>query len=599
MGKIAIFTLSRNIKTGFFERDDMNILFPVAAALVMLWLGVRWYGGFIARQVGEDDSRPTPAHVKTDGRDFVPTRIHVLFAHHFSAIAGAGPIVGPTLGILYGFGPAWLWVVLGTVFFGAVHDYTALFASIREGGLSMGEIAGKSLGRSGRFLFLSFTIIMIILVTSAFLSMTAMSLTSMWPVDKLSLEPGQTMLHTVVRDGQTMGVIGGIASTSVIIITLCAPFLGWLIYRKGIKTLVGYLLASGICIVSIVVGFHFPVTLSPSIWMVLMSIYVLFAAGVPVWMILQPRDFINVQILYGGMLLLVIATLVGGFSGLTINFPTFSLTAGMEKLGMIWPMLFITIACGAISGFHALVASGTTCKQVSSESGARKIGFGGMALEGALAVLVLVTVASSLPYADYLNIVWADTGANPVLAFALAAGGLLHNSLGIPIALGAICGILLIEGFVITTLDAAVRLNRYLFEEFWVLIFPKVPKIMTKFWFNSGLSVVIMFLMAYFNAFKLIWPLFGSTNQLLAALALIAVSVWLTLRGRRSWFTLVPAFFMVVTTIASLSILLLNTYIPTRNIALITADILLIVLSLGVIGLSAKTIRKSQKTARV
>lgn len=576
----------------------MNILFPVAAALVILGAGVKWYGGFIARQVGENDGRPTPAQAKTDGRDFVPTRIHVLFAHHFSAIAGAGPIVGPTLGILYGFGPAWLWVVLGTVFFGAVHDYAALFASIREGGLSMGEIAGKSLGRTGRFLFLLFTIIMIILVTSAFLSMTAMSLTSMWPVDKLALEPGQTLLHTVVHDGQTMGVIGGIASTSVVIITLCAPLLGWLIYRKRIPTLLGYLLASTICITSIVVGFHWPVTLSPSIWMILMSIYVLFAAGVPVWMILQPRDFINVQILYGGMLLLVAATLVGGFSGLTINFPTFSLTAGMEKLGMIWPMLFITIACGAISGFHALVASGTTCKQAERESSARKIGFGAMALEGALAVLVLVTVASSLPYADYLTIVWADSGSNPVLAFALAAGGLLHNSLGIPIALGAICGILLIEGFVITTLDAAVRLNRYLFEEFWNLIFPTVPKIMTRFWFNSGLSVVIMFLMAYFNAFKLIWPLFGSTNQLLAALALIAVSVWLNLRGNRSWFTLIPAMFMVATTLASLSILLIGTYLPARNFALIIADSLLIVLSLGVIGLSLKTLRDLRKAAR-
>jgi carbon starvation protein len=221
-----------------------------------------------------------------------------------------------------------------------------------------------------------------------------------------------------------------------------------------------------------------------------------------------------------------------------------------------------------------------------------------MALEGALAVLVLVTVASSLPYGDYLKIVWPASGSNPVLAFALAAGGLLHSSLGIPIALGAICGILLIEGFVITTLDAAVRLNRYLFEEFWVLVFPTVPKVMTKFWFNSGLSVVIMFLMAYFNAFQLIWPLFGSTNQLLAALALIAVSVWLTLRGRHSWFTIAPAVFMVVTTIASLSILLVGTYIPARNAALITADILLIILSLGVIGLSVRMIRGSRKAKK-
>jgi len=568
----------------------MNILIPFIAAFSALALGYRFYGRYIGRQMGEEEGRATPAKTKRDNRDFIPTKTHILFAHHFSTIAGAGPIIGPTLGILYGFAPAWAWVVLGSIFFGAVHDYSALFASLREGGRSIGEIAGISLGRVGMLLFLLFTLLMIFLVTSAFLSMTAISLTSMWPLDKLALEPGQTWLKTVMVDGQPMGIIGGIASTSVIIITAFAPLLGFLIYRKQIPVIWGYLIAAIICAGSIYVGFNFPVRLDPTAWMIIISIYVLFAAGAPVWIILQPRDFTNVQILYGGMAVLIVSILVGGFSGQTIDFPAFSLTAGAEHLGLIWPMLIITIACGAISGFHSLVASGTSCKQVKSEPAARRVGYGGMILEGALAILVLVTIASGLKYNDYLALVWPDQGANPVLAFALAVGTTIHNSLGIPLTVGTIFGILLIEGFVVTTLDSAVRLNRYLFEEFWGLLFKNVPVIMTKFWFNSGLSVVIMFLLAYFNAFRLIWPLFGSANQLMAALALIAVSVWLYRRGRKNWFTLIPAIFMVITTIASLVYLLINTYIPSGKTILILADLLLLGLSLGVIILSGRAI---------
>jgi len=568
----------------------MNILFPFVLAFVALWLGYRFYGRFIARQIGEDPQRPTPAKAKFDKRDFIPTKTHIIFAHHFSTIAGAGPIIGPTLGILYGFTPAWIWIILGAVFFGAVHDYTALFASIREGGRSIGEIAGKSLGKTGMFLFLMFTLLMIFLVTSAFLAMTAISLTSMWPLDKLNLDAGQTLLKTVEVDGVSMGVIGGIASTSVIIITLFAPILGYLIYRRGIKTIYGYLLAGIVCAGSIIVGFSYPVSLSSTAWMIIISLYVLFAAGVPVWTILQPRDFTNVQILYGGMTLLISSILIGGFSGLTISFPSLSFDIGMEKLGLVWPMLIITIACGAISGFHSLVASGTTSKQVASEGAARQVGYGGMILEGALAILVLVAVGSSLPYDDYLRIVWSDQGSNPVLAFSLAVGGLIHHSLGISISIGAIIGILMIEGFVVTTLDSAVRLNRYLFEELWGLLFERVPPLMTRFWFNSGLSVIIMFLMAYFNAFKLIWPLFGSANQFMAALALIAVSVWLYRRGRKNWFTLIPAVFMVVTTMASLVYLLFKTYLPSGNIVLIAADLILLCLAVGVIVLSIKAV---------
>ena len=273
---------------------------------------------------------------------------------------------------------------------------------------------------------------------------------------------------------------------------------------------------------------------------------------------------------------------------------------GGAKLGPIWPFLFITVACGAISGFHCLVAGGTSSKQVSKESDIKKIAYGGMLLEGMLAIGVLVAVGCGIAFSDYTNIVFptiAGVRSNPILAFAAGAGGLLNMGLAIPPVYGTIFGILLVEGFVVTTLDTAVRLNRYLFEELWQVIFKNVPKIMKTYIFNSFLCVVLMFILAYNNAFLVIWPIFGSANQLLASLALIAVSVWLVKRGKNVWFTVIPAIFMMVTTLYSLVILLLEKYIPKQNIMLSVVDVLLIILSIGVIGLAFNKWRELRKTA--
>jgi len=572
----------------------MNVLVILAAAAACFGLASRFYARYIARVLGEDPKNPTPAITCSDGRDYVPTKRYVVFAHHFSAIAGAGPILGPTMAILYGFVPAWLWVVLGGIFIGAVHDFTALFVSMREGGKSMAEVARKTLGPSGFNLFIGFTIVMIVLVTSSFLSATAISLTSLWPLNKLGAVEGQTFLKTVVRDGVALGRIGGIASMSVIIITLSSPFLGWLLYKKRLKAVPANLIAAVICVASILFGIAYPVTLAPTIWMIIISIYVLIAAGVPVWLILQPRDLINVQILYGGIILMVIALFSSGFSGLKVTIPSFNLTEGVQHLGLIWPMMFCTIACGAISGFHSLVAGGTTCKQLSKETDARRVGYNAMLLESLLAVCVLLAIGAAMSFADYKSVVWpadAATKSNPILGFSLAAGHLFHTALGIPVALGSVFGILLVEGFVITTLDAAVRLNRYLFEELWAILFQNTPRIMRHYWFNAALSVVLMWILAYSNAFSSLWPIFGAANQLLAALALLAVSAWLLLRKKRNLFTLIPAVFMIVTTVASLLILLAN-YYRSKNYVLMVADLLLLILSAGVVWLVLKTFLK-------
>jgi carbon starvation protein len=574
----------------------MNVLAILIAASAAFLLAGRFYSPIIGRTLDLDPDRPTPAVEFNDGRDFVPTRTAVVFAHHFSAIAGAGPILGPTLAILYGFAPAWLWVVFGGIFIGAVHDFSALFVSMREGGRSMAEVARKTLGKTGFNLFIGFTLLMIVLVTSSFLSATSISLTSLWPLAKIGLSAGQTFLKTAVKDGVIMGRIGGIASMSVIVITLCSPLLGWLIRKKGLRNLPAYLIAAAICVASVVLGIHFPVTLAPTVWMAIISAYVLVAAGVPVWLILQPRDFINVQILYGGIILMVVSLVRTGLSGLRVTVPSFNLAEGTVQLGMIWPMMFITIACGAISGFHAMVAGGTTGKQLGKETDALRVGYNAMLLESLLAVCVLLAIGSSMAFADYRSIVWPSAPgimSNPILGFSLAAGCLFHKGLGIPVALGTVFGILLVEGFVVTTLDAAVRLNRYLFEEFWSIVLRRVPRLMRHYWFNSGLSVVIMWGLAYSNAFNTLWPIFGAANQLLAAMTLMTVSAWLLLREKRIRFTLIPAVFMILTTVAALG-MLLRQYVRKGNVVLAVAAVLLLMLSAGVVVLALKVFRKSK-----
>jgi carbon starvation protein len=569
----------------------MNAALLLIIAAILFYLGYRFYTRYISKVFEENDKNPTPAVAMKDDVDYVPTKPIVLFGHHFASIAGGGPIIGPTVALLFGFIPVWLWVVLGSIFIGAVHDMTAMFASVREKGKSVAEIAKSTLGNTGFFLFISFTIILLLLVTSAFLGLTATALTSLLSLDVLKLAPDQTVVKTVMVGGVLNAQIGGIASTSVIVITCFAPVIGYLLYKKGINAYTASGLAIVVCIFSVIVGMSYPVTLNTTTWMIILCFYTLLAAGIPVWIILQPRDFTNSFLLYLGVAALFIAGIVAGFKGVTFSAPALNMAEGGAKLGPIWPFLFITVACGAISGFHCLVAGGTSSKQVSKESDIKKIAFGGMLLEGLLAIGVLVAVGCGIAFSDYTNIVFptiAGVRSNPILAFAAGAGGLLNMGLAIPPVYGTIFGILLVEGFVITTLDTAVRLNRYLFEELWQVIFKNVPKIMKTYIFNSFLCVVLMFILAYNNAFLVIWPIFGSANQLLASLALIAVSVWLVKRGKNIWFTVLPAIFMMVTTLYSLIVLLIEKYIPKQNVMLSVVAILLIILSIGVIGLAYK-----------
>jgi carbon starvation protein len=577
----------------------MNIAVLLLITIPLFLLAYYCYAGFIARVLGLDDQRRTPAVAINDRVDYVPTKTPVLFAHHFSAIAGAGPIVGPTIALLYGYLPVWLWIVVGAVFIGAVHDFTALFISVRERGRSMAEVAGQTLGRSGFILFIAFTIIMIVLVTSAFLGLTAKALTSLAPLSILGVAGGQGLVKTVTVDGVACAKIGGIASTSTIIITLCAPLIGFLLFKKNYHSPWMVVLAAVVALLSIVIGFIWPITIDFRVWMVILSIYTLIAAGIPVWLILQPRDYVNVQILYAGIALMTLGIVGSAIKGSTFSAPALNLwqASNNPALGYLWPVLFITVACGAISGFHALVAGGTSAKQVEKEAHIKLIGFGGMLLEGLLSVCVISVVAAGLKFSDYVAIVFPAEIAksNPILAFSLGSANILHRGIGLPPVIGAIFGILLVEGFVITTLDTAVRLNRYLFEELWGVIFKSVPRLLKAYWFNSALAVALMLFLGYTNAYITIWPIFGTGNQLLAALTLIAVSAWLLVRGKPAWFTILPSMFMIATTFASLLMLLFTKYLPAGNYPLVTADLLLLALAFGMVAKGAQLFIKVRK----
>lgn len=577
----------------------MNVLIVIFITILIFWLAYKFYGNYISKIFGSNDNNPTPACSISDCRDYVPSHGLVVFSHHFSSIAGGGPIIGPTIALLYGFYPSWLWVLIGAVFFGAVHDMTALFVSIREKGRSIADITNRTLGKGGYILFILFVIFMVILVTSAFLSLTVTALTSFVSPKILGLSNDQVLLRSFVDSSGGVKVrIGGVASTSVIIVTLFSPLIGFLLYKRGMRVAIASIISLVILSLSVIAGLLYPLTIRPELWMIVLSIYVFLAAGLPVWLVLQPRDFINSFILYAGIAVLVIGLFIGGLQGLTINYPSFNIPEGNEKIGLFWPILFITIACGAISGFHSLIASGTTSKQIARESDAKRIGFGAMLLEGLLAVTVLIVVGSCLDFTHYKEIVFpASPGAksNPILAFSLSMGKVFGITTGFPVYIGTIFGIMMIEGFLVTTLDTAIRLNRYLFEEIWQVLIKDPPFILRSYLFNAGISVILMFLFAYKQAFLSIWPVFGSANQLLAALSLLTVSAWLIRKGKGALFTLIPASFMLLTTIASLIYLLKTKYIPANNTLLIASSTALVLLSLGLVFIAFIKIKSKKE----
>lgn len=631
----------------------MLVLGILLAGGLTLALGGTLYSRYLARVFGERGDNPTPAQLLNDGVDYVPTQTSVVFAHHFASIAGAGPIVGPVIGVAFGWAPAVLWIVLGALLAGAVHDYSAMFVSVRERGRSIAVIARQTLGLPAFILFVLLLIVLMVLVTAMFLILSTTALTSVYSAEKLRLDPSQTVF-AVDENGNAL--IGGIATMSVIIITAMAPLMGWLYLIRKVPVVWCSILAMVICGVSVWVGVMYPVRMPTEVpmlpaiggtssgqvlWMVGIALYCLLAAGLPVWIFLQSRDFLNVHILYLGILVLMVGLLVVSLQGTPVDFPAFRgwsvelPTAGGPQSYFIWPFMFITIACGACSGFHSLCATGTSSKQVCPERAARQVGFWAMLLESFLAVCVVGAILAGLSFADYSKLMLTMTPGsqpNPVLTFAVAVGEVIHRSLGLPMAFGVVFGMLLLEGFIITTLDTAVRLARYLLEELWATLFarfdvfaernareqamlhaenpeldpsgaagietaisvpspssPRHPiatsgplrwllRVLEHSWFNTSVVVALMLMMAFTGYVNALWQLFGAGNQLLAGLSLLIVSTWLLLHGRSVIYTLLPAVLMLVTTLTTL-IQSIPIYTANKQYPLLVFDYCILILT--------------------
>ncbi len=492
----------------------MNAALLLLFAIIALLAGYIFYGRFLSRRLGIDPDRATPAHTREDGIDYVPARAPVLFGHHFASIAGAAPIIGPVTAAVFGWVPVLLWVLIGSIFLGGAHDMSSLVASIRHRGNSIGEIIEENIGVSGKTFFLIFALATLILVIAVFAAIVARTFTE---------NPAA-------------------ASASILFILLAVAF-GQVLHRMklplGASTLVGVILL----FLCVWLGLEFPLQAGSNLWLWLLMGYILIASITPVWALLQPRDYLNS--------FLLLALLGGAVVGIVVQQPVIRLPAftgfNNDQLGFMFPVLFVTVACGAISGFHSLVSSGTTAKQLNSERDARVVGYGGM-----LAVLTS---------GDYA----ARFAAGPITIFSEGVGGFV-SSLGIDPVVGTSFAALAVSAFALTTLDTGTRLGRYAFAELFTHTTTttggegtsagtttSIPPAWTQNrWFCSGLIVAASALLAFSGQWQVIWPIFGSANQLLAALALLAVSAWLARLGKRALFTRIPMYFMFTVTLTAL-----------------------------------------------
>ncbi|MBQ3509302.1 MAG: carbon starvation protein A [Peptococcaceae bacterium] len=526
----------------------MNAVLVLGIGIIILMTAYVTYGKWLSEQWGVDDGRITPAHEMEDGMDYVPAKAPVLLGHHFSSIAGAGPINGPVQAAVFGWVPVFLWVLIGGIFFGSVHDYGSLFASIRHKGQSIGEVVSANIGKRAKKLFLIFSYLTLILVVAAFASIVAGT------------------FNGFNADGSLNEANASVAMISILFIILAILF-GFFVYRRGVSLGIATVIGIIGLIACLVIGLNFhPIYLSGTAWMWIIGIYIMVASVAPVWILLQPRDYLSSFLLYGMMIVAVVGILGAGLTGHNLNMEIPAFTGFEDQitsLGYLFPALFVTIACGAISGFHSLVGSGTTAKQLNRERDARPIAYGGMLIECALALISLCAV----------GYIWNEYAAGeitvPTQVFATGLSRMVATIPGLEAVQPTVSALLIlaVSAFCLTSLDTATRLARYMFQEFWlepgqsykdvtgfraVLCNPYVATLIT----------VVLGVSLGMSGYGIIWPLFGAANQLLAALALLAVAAWLGNIGKNNKMFLFPMAFMLLVTLTSL-ILTMKTQILT------------------------------------
>lgn len=525
----------------------MNTLLLVIIAVAILLCGYIFYGRWLCKQWGVGESKElTPAHTMEDGVDYVPAKAPVLMGHHFSSIAGAGPITGPINAALFGWLPVVLWILVGGIFFGGVHDFGALFASLRHKGQSIGEVISANMSKRAKRLFLIFAYLTLLLVVAAFASIVASTF-------------GAKFDEAGVLDKAASASNASVAMVSLLFILIAIVF-GFAVYRRNMSMAISTILGIVAIVIIMAVGMNFhPLYLSTNTWMIIVGIYIAIASVAPVWILLQPRDYLSSFLLYA-MLAIAFIGVIGAHPNIDPElFPAFTGFAVDNGNGVqyMFPILFTTVACGAISGFHSLVSSGTTSKQLDKESDAKPIAYGGMLLECVLAVLTVCAIA-------YARQTGHTAGATDIFAGGIAAMvAAIPGLAGLENILYTLL-ILTYSAFCLTSLDTATRLARFMFQEFWLEPGQTVAdvkegykKLLVNPYFATAITVVIGIVLGM-TGYAKIWGLFGSANQLLAGLGLLAVATWLGNIGRNNKMFLFPMAFMMVVTIASLIITVKN-----------------------------------------
>ncbi len=516
----------------------MTALLIIIAAIVLLFIGYVFYGSWLAKQWGIDPSKKTPANSMTDGVDYVPAKPAVLMGHHFSSIAGAGPINGPIQAAVFGWVPVFLWCVIGGIFFGGLQDFGSLFASIRHEGKSVGEIIKDSMGKTAKKLFIIFALLVLILVIASFVNVVAGTFFTK------ANEAGKVAFGFVTNptNNQTTAII------SVMFIVLAVIY-GILTNRCGLKTLPATIIGIVGIVVSIAVGLKFGLAMSRTTWIILIGVYIAVASLIPVWIMLQPRDYLSSFLLYAMMLVAFVGIIVSAFTGsASFEIPAFN----SAKLGAMFPTLFITVACGACSGFHSLIATGTSSKQLDNERNAKAIGYGSMLIESALGIISLIAVG--MVYNK-----WIDKGyGSPSAAFGAGIaimfgkeGSSVYNTINALLTLA-------VSVFALTSLDTGTRLSRFMFSELFLKDSEKtwkdakgVRKLLAHPLFGTSLMVIVGCILGGLSLSQ-IWGLFGAANQLLAGIALMAVAAWLGEVGKNNKMFFIPTIFMLAATLTFL-----------------------------------------------
>jgi len=515
----------------------MNGLLLLGLSALILVVAYLFYGRYLVKTWGIDPKATTPAVAKNDGKDFVPTNGWTVFSHQFSSIAGAGPVTGAIQAAAFGWLPVLLWILIGGVFFGAVQDFGALYASVKTEGKSMGQIIEKYIGRKGKKLFFLFCWIFTLIVIAAFADMVAGT------------------FNGISADGAKLAPNASAASISILYVFVAMAF-GLFLKKVKLEGLPKVILGIALIIAMLALGIMFPVYATKTTWIYVVFVYIFFASVTPMWLLKTPRDYLTTFLFIG----MIVAAVIGVFvSNPTITTPAF---VGFKSASgsYIFPTLFVTIACGAVSGFHSLVSSETSSKLVENEKDMLQVGYGSMLLESLLAILVIVIVgalpnlkASGVLDSTLANMALADT-ATPFTKFSAGVTGLVAQ-LGLPQSWGLCIMTMFVSALALTSLDAVARISRMSFQEFFEVEEGQEPSGLVKVLTNKYVSTIISLVCGYLlslGGYVNIWPLFGSANQLLAAMVLISLAVFLKVTGRKGFMLYIPMVLMFIVTMTAL-----------------------------------------------